>query len=77
MKKTVFCAIAISAALLLSSCYTNSNYEEQEDEDTLQLKNITMKKIEGGSFKLGDDTKTVSSFYMAETETTQKLYNAK
>ncbi len=87
MKKTVFYAIAISAALLLSSCYTNSNYEEQEDEDTLQLKeeqededslqlkNIAMKKIEEGSFKLGDDTKTVSSFYMAETETTQKLYN--
>lgn len=88
MKKNAFFGmLCITAALGFFSCYTDSNYEEQEDEDTLQLKeeqedkdslqlkNITMKKIEEGSFKLGDDTKTVSSFYMAETETTQKLYN--
>lgn len=76
MKKNAFCGmLCITAALGFFSCYTDSNYEEQEDEDSLQLKNITMKKIEEGSFKLGDDTKTVSSFYMAETETTQKLYS--
>ena len=49
---------------------SNENGQTQE----VKFKNITMKLIKGGSFKFGDDEKKVESFYIAETETTQKLY---
>lgn len=86
-KKALFGALAVAAAVGFVSCYTGSEYEEpssnppQENSsgengaaDSVPFKSVTMKKIESGSFKFGDDTKTVGAFYMAATETTQKLY---
>ncbi|WP_191013802.1 formylglycine-generating enzyme family protein [Treponema zioleckii] len=79
--KALVCALCAGATFGFVSCYTDSKYEELEtsshsssENETKNLKSLTMKKIESGSFKFGDETKTIDSFFMAETETTQKLY---
>ncbi|MBR4630232.1 MAG: SUMF1/EgtB/PvdO family nonheme iron enzyme [Treponema sp.] len=80
--KALTCALCGAMTFGFFSCYTESKYEETEanspqssgETETATFKNISMKKIAAGSFKFGDDTKTVCAFYMAATETTQKLY---